>query len=77
MSREEQEVLQGVDDVTCMSSVETATARRVAREIKECARLEVQAYLLSDEFTNMVESLKRRERERMLQDISLQVARER
>jgi hypothetical protein len=73
---EQNELLQGVD-VHCMTSIETATAHRVAREIKKCAQEEVQQYVDSEEFKQMVETLKRRERERLLQDIALQIAKER
>lgn len=73
---EHQELLEGVD-VTDMASIETATAHRVAREIKKCAHDEVQEYLASEDFKQMVENLKRRERERLLQDVTLQIAKER
>lgn len=73
---EHHDILQGVD-ITSAESIETATAHRVAREIKKCAQDEVQQYLGSDEFKLMVENLKRRERERLLQDITLQIAKER
>ena len=73
---EHEEILRGVD-TTAIGSIETATAHRVAREIKKCAQEEVQQYLCSEEFKQMVENLKRRERERLLQDITLQIAKER
>lgn len=73
---EHNELLRGVD-ISSSTSLEDAAAHRAVLEIKKCAAEEVQVYLRSEEFQHMVESLKRRERERLLQDIVLQVAKER
>ena len=72
----DRELLEGVD-ITSKSSIENATAHRIAREIKKCVHEEVQRYIKTDEYKSMVENLKRRERERLLQDITLDVAKER
>lgn len=73
---ESKEILRDVD-ITSAESLETATAQRAVREIKKCADEEVKLYISSNEFQVMVENLKRRERERLLQDIVLQVSKER
>ncbi len=52
---EQQEILKDVTDLNSLESIETATALRVAREIKKCAQEEVQKYLDSEEFRGMVE----------------------
>lgn len=75
-AQEHRELLQGVD-LASAESLEDAAAQRAVREIKRCADQEVKAYLNSDDFKQMVENIKRRERERLLQDIMLEVSKER
>lgn len=75
-AREHRELLQGVD-LASAESLEDAAAQRAVLEIKRCADQEVKVYLNSDDFKQMVENIKRRERERLLQDIMLEVSKER
>lgn len=57
--------------------LEDAVARHIAREVQMCTEEEIQKYLNSNEFKIMIESLKRREREKMLDEITTEIAKER
>jgi deoxyribodipyrimidine photolyase len=52
-----------------LDQIEDDEALLAAKEIKRLAQLEVDLYIKSDEFKAMIEKMKQRERQRMLNDI--------
>lgn len=56
--------------------IENEIATLVAKKVKACAEEEVRRYVAGDEYKLMVENMKRRERERVMEEVREEIARE-
>ena len=64
-------------DTELFDFVQQETVKYISREVSRWAAAEIEKYKCSEDMLNMIETMKRRERERVLNEIRLEVENER